>query len=597
MGSVVSCLIGSPVPSHVEEALPCVLGKLVLSNDLSLVVVAHVIRHFEDVYCHSYVTEGLSQYGQQEVAFTFRIKNQSQFEKSIVEHSIPLPHPSLPSFLLSCLDYAKRDVVVVNSSFSMLSLTEGSGLFGRNDFRGICYLECDNSALPRDALQAYVFTADEIAALSLTGSVRALSAAGNHDRFFPSPSWIDIDRPQRFGKNNVINSIITKLKLPMIGTNQPKWAWSYLVCKINKSGYKVDNRYNLPSYHTNISPVGDKFLLFRFESGFIKILEQIPQQVLESSPSFGLFTQHHPGAQIVMVYSVNEPGTLRTISGPMHQHNQQDETFILGNFVFFVECNVEGKLGAQLVEDGFVIFVPQLRQLVDEFKRMCREEFDESESVSQSDRLYRNNHGELIIHAKKDDENLLSIMVQKVHSNYSNLSHTPRLEDLNVGSNYKPTPPVSLFSLELQDPDSLYEQRLGQNYSDKIVNLTKEVLTVVEKCATPFISDSEDDIGDYAPHREGFDNLLKVSNDNNFQVVVFVAVDKDKVECEVGYALVAKILKNQSSPEALAVNFLMEKLKKGFVDFKSDVATSDGKLSFQLIFGIKKPQDPKTPNN
>ncbi len=149
-------------------------------------VTARVFAHvMGDVPCFSYVTRGLTAFGQAELVFTLRRALQNHLEGA----------PQEPLDLLRTIAGLAQQGRLVSEG----GITEVGprGLFGRPQLRGLVYQRAwpmDGVELPEGCLAAICIVGHEMDTVKHFGSLRVLARLGAANRFFPTTPWCDPDR-------------------------------------------------------------------------------------------------------------------------------------------------------------------------------------------------------------------------------------------------------------------------------------------------------------------------------------------------------------------------------------------------------------------
>jgi hypothetical protein len=207
--------MATPLPSVVLQAPEVTLDPGAFPAEVELVPAAlwaqvHLHRietQSGPLFCWSYVTKGLTAFGQAEIVLTVAI--------------VPGAHPGC--FPTDPLRFAVtlHDLAAQGRTVEVGGLTElgGAGFMGRN---GIVYARAqpmEGVPLPAGALAMIPITAEELAVLKVGGHTRVLSALGKAYRHYPFPPWLDRRRGSVIGPQRTTGTILEQVPhLPVPGS-------------------------------------------------------------------------------------------------------------------------------------------------------------------------------------------------------------------------------------------------------------------------------------------------------------------------------------------------------------------------------------------
>lgn len=151
-------------------------------SELGPNIVARAYEHqLGATACTSYVTHGLSAFGQRELVMTMTRGG---------------PEPL--GLLRAIAGFAQQGRLVDEGGFTEVGPT---GLFGRPHLRGVTYQRArpmDGVPLPNGALAMIVLVAHEMETAKNYGALRVLARFGRGHAFFPTAMWCELDRPPAF---------------------------------------------------------------------------------------------------------------------------------------------------------------------------------------------------------------------------------------------------------------------------------------------------------------------------------------------------------------------------------------------------------------
>ena len=337
------------------------------SPDVKLSLIAHQLQAKDVVHCISFITAGLQALGQQEIIFTLRVSE--EIAEQATEADVPTPE-SLMQLLQMVVQYAVKGQVVRAGDRTILDLDKGSGLFGRHDFRAVLYINGSDD-FPRNSLHALLLTRGEAVWLERLGPVRVMAKLGEANRFFPSTIWIDVDRPSVFDADDLDKSAVVQMGLRLRSVGTPRGAWVYLqISDEGKPWEAADEGGPVVGADGPDHRVGgegsQKRCLLEYGEDFREFMTDPEKESLSGEdPQVGFFTSPEQDALHVMTYQVgkapNDP-SLTAISSP-NRKQKEDVVTVLGNYVFLVQCG-DNPCGANLLEDGFVVMVPSMADLI-----------------------------------------------------------------------------------------------------------------------------------------------------------------------------------------------------------------------------------------
>ncbi|MCC6878146.1 MAG: hypothetical protein IT378_27785 [Sandaracinaceae bacterium] len=138
------------------------------------------------VACFTYVTQGLSRFGQREIALTLARRPEEGLDRA----------PQSPLQLIAPIaSLAAQGRLVDAGGFTEVG---PSGLFGRPRLRGLGYESAapmEGVDLPQRCLQAVVLVEHELETAKGFGALRVLARLGRSQCFYPTACWCDPDRP------------------------------------------------------------------------------------------------------------------------------------------------------------------------------------------------------------------------------------------------------------------------------------------------------------------------------------------------------------------------------------------------------------------
>jgi hypothetical protein len=170
-----------------------------IEEGLAAFILQHTI--LDDIECWTFLSQGLVNYGQKEVAFTVK-KTSNQY-----------PEDALRWYSL-LLSFAKQQRTV--DSYDITEFRSASFL-GHSDIRMILYMPhqvfsgltlAQQALFPQSHLHAIPLTSHEYQVYKEDGVLRVLTNLARATRYYPFPPWFDPTRPSLVHSNEFTGSIM-----------------------------------------------------------------------------------------------------------------------------------------------------------------------------------------------------------------------------------------------------------------------------------------------------------------------------------------------------------------------------------------------------
>jgi len=197
---------GQALPSQADQssADSFPVSIEVIPGKLRVKIFSHEVQYQnEKIPCWTYLTDGLASHHQKEISFTLRRNRQQKPED--------YPRGFLDLFA-TIFDYAERGSLVDVGDETLFGET---GFLGRKDFRGIGYVE--PQGFPGVETGGVAFLAgillknDEAQIAWNLGLTRITALLGMKYRFYPVPTWSDLDRDPVMSLRDMQGSVLEKV--------------------------------------------------------------------------------------------------------------------------------------------------------------------------------------------------------------------------------------------------------------------------------------------------------------------------------------------------------------------------------------------------
>jgi len=291
----------------------------VVSGKLLVRIFSHVIQaDAGPVPCWTYVSAGLLVEGQSEIAFSVKREtgeSEGAFPRQLLDLYSTIHH------------FAAQGQYVGEGGVTKIDPRQ-QGLL-RHGFHGVLYTpgqSIDGVETPSSFLTAIILSDPELEVALQFGSVRMMSLLGKHYRFFPTAPWLDRRRDPIVSPDVMNSSILT-----------------------NVAGYRLFGacvRMDTPP--DRVGQVGGRVVLTLTRSAARSLVNDL--KALGPDISLGVLVDLDPEASSILVWEP-EHGT-----SAISQPGATGDRFA-GNFLLIV--NVSDNDGANLVEDGFGLFLRQ----------------------------------------------------------------------------------------------------------------------------------------------------------------------------------------------------------------------------------------------
>jgi len=155
-----------------------------LGDGAQVTVYGHQITNNQPIDCWTYITQGLTQFGQREMSLTLRHERGDA------------TYPEEPlQFFATILQFSKEGRIVGNGGFTQLGSRR---FFGRH----LLYMylmspPVEGVKVEPGTLALILVTDDEIEAVKNYGSLRVASRLGKRERYYPYPIWNERTAPAR----------------------------------------------------------------------------------------------------------------------------------------------------------------------------------------------------------------------------------------------------------------------------------------------------------------------------------------------------------------------------------------------------------------
>lgn len=178
----------------------------IFPEELFATVNVHDIQQGEDSFsCWSFISEGLSKYGQRELAILVR----KQADQSLNEYPT-----DVLGFFLTVRRYASEQSVFMEGDITEF----GEQGFLDEKFKALAYVKpvglTGNNEQDESLLNCILLTEDELEIARKFGLTRVVSLMGHSYNHYPCPPWIDLDRDSTVNKqlmSDMDNSILAKV--------------------------------------------------------------------------------------------------------------------------------------------------------------------------------------------------------------------------------------------------------------------------------------------------------------------------------------------------------------------------------------------------